>query len=141
MEKFKKIIEELTELFAELAEVESRKLRAIAESNIKEMEACMKEEQVGIMKLKVLEKKRADAQKELSLPGQTFKQIIEGCGDGEKDELQGLYQQLEETLKTFNQNAASTKTALETNLYSIDAILEDLHKKAKLEKGFSDKKI
>lgn len=143
LSKFKTIITELTELFEELIVIETRKLNAVVENNLKDLEDCMKEEQVSIMKLKVLEKKRTDIQDELGLSKLTFKEIIETLENEEKEELQKMYGILEETLTNFNKHADSTKVAIETNLHSIDHILEGLknNSEVKKQKSFTSKKV
>ncbi len=149
MEKFKNIILELTSFFGELAELEKTKLTAIVDNNIKLLEECMSKEQVGIMQLKVLEKHRADIQKELGWESLSFQEVIHRLDGDAKEEFTELYQKLADALTVFNNAADSAKTALEANLYSIDAILHRLREKEKekenktnqAEKGFSEKRV
>lgn len=143
LSKFKAVIAELIELFDQLSETETKKLKAVVDNNLKTLEECMKEEQASILKLKVLEKKREDVQVELGLQGQSFKEIISGLSDEAKSEMEESYQKLEASLSNFNKHADSTKTAIETNLYSIDNILESLkaHGKNKGKEGFQSKKV
>lgn len=141
--KFKAIITELIELFNELSKIETKKLNAVVENNLKDLEECMKDEQVGIMKLKVLEKRREDAQDALGLEKLSFKEIISTLENEQKYEMERMYAALEEALANFNKHADSTKIAIETNLYSIDNILESLkeHSKKKDNEGFKSKKV
>ncbi len=148
--KFKTVIQDLVDLFNDLAEVEHKKLRAISDNNLKALEDSMKEEQAGIMRLRGLEKRREESQRDLGLSGLSFKEIIEKL-DGEKVLAMGeLYTSLEEALSIFNKNADSAKTAIETNLYSIDAVLAQLQNGkndadktglGEKAKGFTSKKV
>lgn len=143
--KFKEIIMELTDFFEELTQLENVKLQAIVDNNLKLLEECMSKEQVGIMRLRVLEKRRAEVQKEMGLEGLSFREIVAKLEGEEKAELERMYYELEAALTLFNRIADSTKTAIESNLYSIEAILERLKQKnhgkqAASESGFSSKR-
>ena len=127
--KFRSIIIELTELFLELAATEQEKLKAITGNNLKGLEESMKKEQVSIMKLKGLEKRREESQAALGLLNMSFKEIIEKLDGEQVLDLGQLYTNLEEALTLFNKNAESAKTAIETNLYSIDSVLQQLNEK------------
>ena len=150
--KFRSIIIELTELFLELAATEQEKLKAITGNNLKGLEESMKKEQVSIMKLKGLEKRREESQAALGLLNMSFKEIIEKLDGEQVLDLGQLYTNLEEALTLFNKNAESAKTAIETNLYSIDSVLQQLNEKGntkeikedtetKSPKSFSSKRV
>lgn len=145
MEKFKEIIREMIKFFAELTELEKTKLQAIVDNNIKSLEECMSKEQVAIMQLRVLEKHRAEIQKDLGVEKLSFREIIDNLEGEVKDEILELYQKLADELTLFNHTADRTKTAIEANLYSIDAILERLRQKNNhtegQEKNFSAKRV
>ena len=136
--KFRTVIIELTELFLELATTEQEKLQAITKNNLKGLEESMKQEQVGIMKLKGLEKIREESQAALGLSGMSFKEVIENLDGQQVLDLSQLYTNLEEALSLFNQNAESAKTAIETNLYSIESALEQLNEKENTNKTKED---
>ena len=112
----------------------------------------MKKEQVSIMKLKGLEKRREESQAALGLLNMSFKEIIEKLDGEQVLDLGQLYTNLEEALTLFNKNAESAKTAIETNLYSIDSVLQQLNEKGntkeikedtetKSPKSFSSKRV
>lgn len=143
--KFKNTIIELTDLFEELSLIEKDKLNAVADNNLKGLEDCMKDEQVSIMRLKVLEKKREESQADLGLSGLSFKEIIEKLDGSQVLEMGELYTKLEDALTVFNRNAESAKRAIEANLYSINSVLEQLKEsnveKVERPKSFSSKKV
>ena len=136
--KFRTVIIELTELFLELAATEQEKLKAITGNNLKGLEESMKKEQVSIMKLKGLEKRREESQAALGLLNMSFKEIIEKLDGEQVLDLGQLYTNLEEALTLFNKNAESAKTAIETNLYSIESALEQLNEKENTNKTMED---
>lgn len=140
---FQEIIRELIGLFEELGAVEQEKLQAVVQNNLKEIEACMKQEQVGIMRLKVLEKKREAIQAQMGLQGKSFRELIDTLEGDVRFELQEQYQKLETALMHFNEQAQSAKTAIEANLHSIEHTLEELKQKSqpKPAPGFTSKKV
>ena len=97
------------------------------------------------MQLRVLEKHRAEIQKDLGVEKLSFREIIDNLEGEVKDEILELYQKLANKLTLFNHTADRTKTAIEANLYSIDAILERLRQKNNhtegQEKNFSAKRV
>ncbi|MDO4711401.1 MAG: flagellar export chaperone FlgN [Peptostreptococcaceae bacterium] len=143
--RFKEIILELTEFFDELTGLEKIKLDAISENNMKLLEECMSKEQVGIMRLRVLEKHRDEIQQKMGLGGLSFREIVARFDGEEKEELERMYYELADALTLFNHTADSAKNAIESNLYSIEAILARLRQKqygkqAASENGFSSKR-
>lgn len=146
LSKFKNVIQELTLFFQELGELEQAKLKIVAENNLKELEVCMNKEQVAIMQLRVLEKKREGIQKELGFSNKSFQEIIALLEGEAKEEITILYNKLADALTLFNQTAASAKMAIEANLYSINAILERLQEKngvnqGAVSNGFASKRV
>ncbi len=142
--KFKEVIEEMIRFFEELTELEQGKLQAVTDNNLKALEDFMAKEQVGIMRLRVLEKRRDEIQTKLGLQGLAFRDIIEKLEGDDKEELILRYHKLADVLMHFNLVADSAKTAIETNLYSIEAILKRLKEKngtqSAKEGGFSSKR-
>ena len=121
---FYKIVEELTGLLKTLKVIEENKLSAILEKNLIKLDACMKDEQVQVMKLRGLEKNRERIQYALGYGNLTFKQIIETTQGNEKKEAQKLFNNLQKATNDFNIINNSVKTALEVNLHSINSVLE-----------------
>lgn len=139
--QFKEIIHQLIKLFSDLTELEQSKLQAITENNLKELEECMSKEQVAVMQLRVLEKHRDEIQSEMRMKGLSFQEIIRIFDGDEKNELERMYHQLADVLTVFNSTADSAKTAIESNLYSIEAILERLKQKDRKQAQVQGKSI
>lgn len=139
--QFKEIIHQLIKLFSDLTELEQSKLQAITENNLKELEECMSKEQVAVMQLRVLEKHRDEIQSEMGMKGLSFQEIIRIFDGDEKNELERMYHQLADVLTVFNSTADSAKTAIESNLYSIEAILERLKQKDRKQAQVQGKSI
>mgnify|MGYP000909579613 CR=1 FL=1 len=121
---FYNIVEELTDLLKTLKVIEENKLSAILEKNLIKLDACMKDEQVQVMKLRGLEKNRERIQDALGYGNLTFKQIIETAQGNEQKEAQKLFNSLQKATNDFNIINNSVKTALEVNLHSINSVLE-----------------
>jgi len=130
---FFKLVAELTGLLKILKVIEENKLSAITEKSLTKLDACINDEQVQIMKLRGLEKKREQLQNELGFGNLTFRQIIENLQGDEKKEAKELFYSLQKATDDFKTINKSVKTALEVNLYSIDSALKntDLSKQIK----------
>lgn len=126
MENLISIINQLISLFLELENLQKNKLKAITENNLKALEESMKQEQVFIMKLKGLDKKRDTTLQSLGYENLTFKEIIASITDEVmKNDLASLYTDLELALKNFQVAQNSVKTLLESNIHAIDMIFEN----------------
>lgn len=141
--KFKDVIVEMTQFFEELTKLEEGKLQAVTENNLKALEDYMAKEQVGIMRLRVMEKKRDEIQTQLGFKGLSFREVIDLLEGDVREDLTICYHRLADVLMQFNEVANSAKTAIETNLYSIEAILKRLKEKngeQPSQSGFSSKR-
>lgn len=134
---FYKLVEELTDLLKILKVIEENKLNAILEKSLIKLDACMKDEQVQVMKLRGLEKKREQLQSDLGYGNLTFKQIIESFQGNEKKEAQKLFNNLQKATHDFNAINHSVKTALEVHLHSINSVLEKADAKSLQKKKLS----
>lgn len=121
---FYKLVMELTDLLKILKIIEENKLASIIEKNLTKLDACIKDEQVQIMKLKGLELKRSHLQTALGYGDFTFSQIIDSIQGEEKKEAQTLFNSLQKATKDFDTVNKSVKTALEVRLHSINTVLE-----------------
>lgn len=117
---FIKIIVELIQFFDELIQTENEKLEAISKNNVFKLEDCMKKEQVSILKLKGLDKKRESIQSDLSFDNLSFREILSRLDISEKSKLNPLFRQLEEKVHFYNNISQSAKTAIEVNIHTID---------------------
>lgn len=120
MKEFEKTIEELMELFDELAVIEQDKLNATAKNRITFVEDCMNKEQVAILKMRGLEKKREQEQQKLGFQGKTFREILELVSFDEKAQLEPLFQKLSEKIKAFQQINTEASKLIEVNLHKIN---------------------
>lgn len=121
---FNKLVVELTDLLIILKTIEENKLSAITENNLTKLDACIKDEQVQVMKLRGLEKKREQLQASLGFDNLTYCQIIETLQGNEKKEAQKLFNSLQKASDDFRSVNKSAKTALEVRLYSINSRLK-----------------
>lgn len=128
MDDFIKIIVELIQFFEELIQTENEKLDAISKNNVFKLEDCMKKEQVSILKLKGLDKKRETIQSDLSFGNLSFREILSKVDASQKSRLEPLFRQLEEKVSFYNGISQSAKTAIELNIHNIDKKLATLKK-------------
>ncbi len=121
---FFKLVAQLINLLKILKSIEENKLSAIREKSLTKLDACIKDEQVQVMKLRGLEKKREQLQTSLGYDSLTFRQIIDLLPGEEKKEAKELFNGLQRATDDFNSINKSVKTALEVNLYSINTLLK-----------------
>lgn len=128
---FFKLAGELTDLLKILKTIEENKLLAITEKSLTKLDACIKDEQVQVMKLKGLEKKREQVQASLGYGGLTFRQIINSLQAEDKKEAKELFNGLQKATNNFNSINKSVKTALEVNIYSINNLIKKTNANSK----------
>lgn len=120
---FKAVVGNLITLIREFNQLESEKLQAVQQNRVTFVEEAMKKEQVAIMKLRGLDKKREDIQKDLGWEGLTFQQILSQVTVVEKEELQPLFEQLSYNVTQFNDTRDSSQKALEISLHHINTAI------------------
>ena len=123
---FQTIIISLTALFQSFTALETEKLEAVREKNLETLNECIKNEQVQILKLKGLDKKREQAQAALGFEALTFREIIEKLPEEQQKEVSPHYLALQRATAEFKAVNESVKTALDVNLHVIDGSLRDL---------------
>ena len=123
LEDFKKIVGDLIALLEDLDKTEAEKLDAVQKNRVTFVEETMKKEQVAVMKLRGLDKKREAIQKDLGWEGMSFKQILSQVNDVEREELRPLFDRLADSTRRFNDTKDSAQKALEISLHHINTIL------------------
>ncbi|MDD4843170.1 MAG: flagellar export chaperone FlgN [Anaerotignum sp.] len=123
---FNQIILSLIELFKALSFVEKDKLKAVTSKDLDTLNACIKNEQVQVLKLKGLDKKREQVQAALGYENRSFKEIIALLPEEQKKESKELFAMLEQATADFNAVNDSVKTALDVNLHVVNTKLSKL---------------
>ncbi len=103
MEKFKKVLEELTELFVELAAIAQVKLESVTSGRVATLEECMTKEQALSMKLRGLDLKREEAQRELSFQDMSFSKILERLNDKDREYIVPVFDGLSRSIQLYQQ--------------------------------------
>lgn len=123
--EFTSTIEEFIQLFEELIPIEQKKLDAAIANKVLLVEECMNKEQAAVLKMRGLEQKREQVQKEMDMDGYTFKQILEKVPAVSADTLQPLFRQLSGQITTFQSISESAKEMIELNLHRIQSSLSN----------------
>ncbi len=123
---FQNIILNLTTLLESFTALEKEKLAAVTSKNLEALNACIKKEQVEILKLRGVDKKREEAQAALGYGTLTFQEIIAKLPAAQKEEVSRLYAVLQRATAEFKAVNESVKTALDVNLHVINASLKNL---------------
>lgn len=121
------IVLSLIELLGNLIKIEQDKLKAVTSNDLDTLNACIKNEQVEVLKLKGLDKKREQIQADLGYKNLTFKEIISLLPAEQKEQSQKLYDTLQQTTNEFNELNNSVKTAIDVNLHTINTTLSKLN--------------
>lgn len=120
---FVSIINEFIQLFDELIPIEQKKLDAAVDNKVTVVEDCMNKEQAAILKMRGLEQKREQAQKDMDMDGFTFRQILEASSEEHADVLNPLFDQLSQQVTTFRSISESAREMIELNLHNIQSSL------------------
>ncbi len=124
---FNNIVLSLIELLETLIIIEQDKLKAISTNDLDALNSCIKNEQVEVLKLRGLDKKREQIQAELGYENLTFREIIKLLPEDQQAESKKLFITLQQTTDQFNEINSSIKTALDVNLHSINTTLSKLN--------------
>ncbi len=123
---FHNIVIHLIELLEALISIEKDKLESITSKNLDVLNNCIKNEQVLVLKLKGLDKKREQILSALGYDGLTYKEIISRLPAEEKEESSKLFATLQKTTDDFHAINDSVKVALDVNLHVINTTLSKL---------------
>lgn len=138
MEQLMKVFSETIQFIDDITEVENTKFQAALKNNIAKVDDCMKQEQVLLLKLRGLDKKREAAQKALGYENLTFKQIIEKAPESDKKKLTEIFNSIEQKLKLYKKSFSNAQNAIELNLHRIDKKLESLNAADKFNKTYKE---
>ncbi len=127
--ELKALLNEHAALFDQLIDFENMKLDAIAANDLVALEQQMKDEQVFLMKLKVLDQKRDRLLSENQLEGKTFRELIEIAVGEDQLELQNIFNGLSVKLDELKAATSSTKKYIDLHLHSLDILINKLQHK------------
>jgi hypothetical protein len=125
MNEFITVIEDLTELFQELIQIEQTKLEAVKKNRITYVEDCMNKEQAAILKLRGLERKREICQEKLGFEGDTFQVILSKTSGNEHTMLNSMFNTLSDHVRLFQEINDSARTMIEINLHKINTAINN----------------
>ena len=126
------LVEKNTALFHQLADVQQIKLEAARDQDTARLEDCMKKEQAHTLALRGYDKKRETLQKNLSLEGKTFREMIPLVPEEYRDSYQKAFTDLTDAYDHYRQTADCAKEMLEINIYKIGTVINEIRKKANL---------
>lgn len=126
IEEFHQIVIAIIKLLKTLMGIEQEKLQAITQNDLQKLDACIKEEQAQVLKLRGLDRKRDLLLVRMGYENLSFKEIIDVLPQEDRAESRRLYNELQRATDDFNNINASVRTALEVNLHNINAALESL---------------
>lgn len=122
--QIKDIIDEYIKLMDLLINFENEKLEAVKMKDINKLDTFLKEEQVYLLKLRGLDKKREDIQKNMGFEGMTYREIIQTSEGSLRSELENSYGILSAKTQQFNQILNTLKTHIDIRLHTIDTFMK-----------------
>lgn len=120
------ILKETNHFLLEVTQVEQKKYEATLKNNVVAVEDCMKKEQVLLLKLKGLDKRREQTLQKVGKPDATFREIIATLPEEEKKPLENLFAQMQQNLQKYKEVERNAQNALEFNIHRIDKQLEQV---------------
>ncbi|WP_394523100.1 flagellar export chaperone FlgN [Lacrimispora sp. JR3] len=134
MNDFITVIEDLTELFQELIQIEQLKLEAAKKNRITHVEESMNKEQAAILKLRGLDRKRELCQEALGFKGLTFQEILSKTSGEEHEQLKNQFNTLSHYVRLFQNINDSARTMIEINLHKINNVISNATNKTASDK-------
>lgn len=124
MNEFRKIIEDLIDLFRDLTALENVKLNAGRNHQVAAIEECMTKENSYILRLKGLDKAREEKQKALGFSGLSFQEILNKVPIEEQEILLPLFDTLSRQIQMFQEVSEDTARIIEVNLRQLTKEIE-----------------
>ena len=124
MERFKKVITDLAQLFEDALPLEHEKLTAVQNDDVAGLEDCMKREQAIMMKIRGLEQKRERTQQELGWQDKSFREIIKDLPEEQQPEMQELFDRLSIAVKVFQDANQSALDTMKVHLKDIERVMK-----------------
>ena len=116
------LMESLGKKLDELTELERTKIRAVGSSDLEELEACMKQEQVVSLSLRGMDQKRDKLLSALGIAGVRLRDMVEHAPDELKQETKEAAEQLRRKYELFQSASGVARNTLECNLHAIEQI-------------------
>ncbi len=125
MQTLGEIVRETIQWFDDLMPVEEAKLRAASRYSVAELEDIMKREQVAILRLKGLDKKREEVLAARGLPGLSLREILGKLPGEEREELAPLYEELERRFSLYKTLSEDINELLRNNIHTTNRQAEN----------------
>lgn len=117
------LIRELIAFFDNMAATQQQKLHAAIHQDVLQIEECMKKEQAEVLRFRGLDKKRNEMQAALHFQNLKLKDILPLIDKEKSAECSLLFDQLNQSVKLYQNAFEAAKTAMETNLYRVNEAL------------------
>ena len=121
MQELFEIVRETVEWFDSLMPIEQAKLKAAAGHNIVQMEECMKMEQVAILQMKGLDKRREELLEKQGMSGLSLNEMIDRLPEEERGRFCGLQKELNDRLAAYKVLSEDIQDLLKTNIHVMDS--------------------
>lgn len=123
--KYLKLLEELTKTIRKLNGLAQRKIRAVHENNVQEVDECIREEQVLSLSLRGIEQRREKALKALGLEGVRLSGLPLHAPEELRSEASRTAEELRGEYQIYQTASNAARTALERVLREVDLMLAE----------------
>ena len=127
MERLKQVFVEIIQFLDNMIQVEKKKFQAAVNNNIMQIDECVNEEQVLMLKLRGIDKKREALQKELGYERMALKEMMEALPETPAEDLNEVIATLNAKYRAYKECYSQAQKAIELNLHTINKKLDALH--------------
>ena len=135
LEEFASVIEELTELAGTISQIEEKKTQAAADKEHHKLDGYIQKEQAAILKLRGLEQRRTRLAESLGWKSMTFRQILEHASPKQKEQLEPIFNNLEQQLLELKASRQASERIINVRLHELQVLI------AKAEGGSYDEAV
>lgn len=123
LEEFAGSIRDLTGVIRNITRIEREKAEAASLGRHDQIDGFLKREQVYLLKLRGLEKKRLQLVNDLGFQNLTFQQILNRAEDSQKKLLSPLFADLEQELRSLKDAESAAEKIIRVRLREFEYIL------------------
>ena len=118
------LLDQIGTVLEELTEIAREKNLAVRKDDLNTLNACIKREQAGGMKLRALDQKRSSMLRALGLEGVPLSGLVRHCPEPLRPQARETAERLRRRCGIYRSAADSARVTLELNLHEIEKIIE-----------------
>lgn len=121
-----KLLDNLGKTIEKLTAVEQEKTAAVSNHSVKDVDECMKQEQVLSLSLRGLDQRRERMLSQMELQGVPLNQLSDHAPDGIHLEVKAACEALQSRYRLFQEASQVARDTLECHLRAIEKAMDDI---------------